>query len=676
MGVTFQIRGWANGPPHYADAVSARLSTWCPRCVNLTWGHNGPHASQVFALVLFGGITGNAYTVLVTMQGGQVSLWSLDEVQVEWVARHEVLAKFVALVSAFLFASYVIVDAILAPQLLGQTWPWRVGAMVPCVGVYVLLTRKAWLRWVPLATALTALVITCVVSVIFVVILGNVPVGIAAQMQVLMAVAVIASLRTVVRVLVPALLLSFNAALWWTQASAQSFALANWVLVCALGVLVIVSEAAYRNFLHRRRLELTLLEQANIVQTSDDAIITQLLDGTVSSWNKGAERLFGYTAEEMLGRSMQALFPSELATEEALILQRIAAGESVQHFETVRVCKGGRLKDVSVSISPLRDAQGRLVGASKIARDISERKRIEATLYEKEQIFRLAIETSGEGFWVANAAGRILDVNEAYATYSGYSRDELLTKTINELDALESPQETAAHLLQLQQQGNGIFETQHRRKDGTVWPVEIAVSYSPLSGGLFFVFSKDLTERKKVEELTWRQANFDHLTGLANRALFFDRVATWCAQAKRHQRKVVVFFADLDGFKVINDTHGHDAGDRVLQAVATRWLTVVRETDTVARLGGDEFAVVLGDVESPEVIASMAEKLILALKPPITFGQGGSGQVGVSIGVSVYPDDGLEATALISAADAAMYASKKRGKNTYTLSGTGQGATL
>lgn len=605
-----------------------------------------------------------------------MSFWSLDEVQAEWVARHEALAKFVALVSAFLFASYVIVDEIIAPQLVEKTLPWRVLAMLPCLGVYVLLTRKAWLRWVPVAAALTAVVITSVVSVIFVVIMGNVAVAIAAQMQVLMAVAVVACLRTIVRVLVPAMLLSFNAALWWIQAPAESFALANWVLVCALGVLMIVSEAAYRNFLLRRRLELSLLEQATIVQTSDDAIITKTLDGKVSSWNKGAERLFGYTAEDMLGQSMLVLFPADRTMEEAQILRRIAQGEAVQHFETVRVCQGGQLKDVSVSISPLRDVQGRLVGASKIARDISERKRIETALHEKEQIFRLAIETSGEGFWVADAEGRILDVNEAYAMYSGYSRDELLTKTINELDALENPQETAAHLVQLKQQGNAIFETQHRRKDGTVWPVEIAVSYSPLNGGRFFVFSKDLTERKKVEELTWRQANFDHLTGLANRALFFDRVGAWCAQAKRHNRKVVVFFADLDGFKVVNDTHGHDAGDWVLKTVAARWLSVVRETDTVARLGGDEFAVVLGDVEAYESIAGMAEKLILALKTPMALVNGLSPQVGVSIGVAVYPDDGTEATALITAADAAMYTSKKKGKNTYTFSTTGQGATL
>jgi diguanylate cyclase (GGDEF)-like protein/PAS domain S-box-containing protein len=277
---------------------------------------------------------------------------------------------------------------------------------------------------------------------------------------------------------------------------------------------------------------------------------------------------------------------------------------------------------------------------------------------------------------VANTAGRILDVNEAYAMCSGYDRDELLSKTITELDALETPQETASRLRQLQQQGNALFETQHRRKDGTVWPVEVAVSYSPLNGGRLFVFFKDLTERKKVEEMTWRQANFDHLTGLANRALFFDRVGALCAQAKRHDRKVVVFFADLDGFKSINDTHGHDAGDLVLKTVASRWLAVVREEDTIARLGGDEFAVVLGDLQAPEAIAGMAEKLIQVLNPPMTWGDGLACQVGVSIGISVYPDDAVEATALISSADAAMYVSKKQGKNTYTFSTTGQGVTL
>jgi diguanylate cyclase (GGDEF)-like protein len=197
--------------------------------------------------------------------------------------------------------------------------------------------------------------------------------------------------------------------------------------------------------------------------------------------------------------------------------------------------------------------------------------------------------------------------------------------------------------------------------------VEIVATYSPLNSGRLYVFSKDLTERKRAEERSWHQANFDSLTNLPNRALLFDRLAQECAVARRNNASVAVMFADLDGFKQVNDRHGHAAGDWVLQEVARRWLACVREVDTVARLGGDEFAIVVGGLVDTSAVGAMAEKLIDALRTDFVLPQGPRCRVGVSIGICFYPGDATAIDSLVSLADAAMYASKSRGRNTFTF---------
>lgn len=163
------------------------------------------------------------------------------------------------------------------------------------------------------------------------------------------------------------------------------------------------------------------------------------------------------------------------------------------------------------------------------------------------------------------------------------------------------------------------------------------------------------------------QAMTDALTGLPARPMFFDRLAQAVSAARRNERLVALLFLDLDGFKAVNDRFGHDAGDVVLKAVTHRWLACVRESDTVARLGGDEFAVIIADVDPGTSLQPVCEKLIAALRDDIELANGQFARVGVSIGLVLYPDNGLEIDSLLAAADAAMYQSKARGKNTWTL---------
>lgn len=169
-----------------------------------------------------------------------------------------------------------------------------------------------------------------------------------------------------------------------------------------------------------------------------------------------------------------------------------------------------------------------------------------------------------------------------------------------------------------------------------------------------------------ASELYGRLAFRDRLTDLPNRSLLYDRLGTAIATARRSQRKVALLFLDLDGFKPVNDQYGHKAGDRALRSVAGRLTRAVRQMDTVARVGGDEFAVLLCEVDDAGAIDIVARKILAGLAEPIDLGNGRSATLGASIGISVFPDNGMEIDRLIAVADGAMYASKARGKNCST----------
>lgn len=179
----------------------------------------------------------------------------------------------------------------------------------------------------------------------------------------------------------------------------------------------------------------------------------------------------------------------------------------------------------------------------------------------------------------------------------------------------------------------------------------------------------DITERKQSESRINFLAYHDRLTGLPNRTLFFDRLSQGISQARRSHKHVALLFLDLDGFKPVNDNYGHEAGDAVLKMVAQRLLACVRAVDTVARLGGDEFAIIAGELDTPAEVERVAEQILQAFTQAMALPGGEECGVGVSMGISVYPDNGEEMDSLLAAADTAMYDSKRKGKNTYTYFG-------
>jgi PAS domain S-box-containing protein len=250
---------------------------------------------------------------------------------------------------------------------------------------------------------------------------------------------------------------------------------------------------------------------AAIVESSDDAIISEDLSATVMTWNKAAERLFGYRAEEILGKSIVTIIPPERHGEENTILERIQRGERIERFETVRVRKDGSRIDILLTVSPIKDATGKIIGASKIARSLTEHKRTEEAL-RSEQRLRLILDAAPNGMVMVNKAGTIVLVNAQMEKLFGYTRDEMIGQRV---EMLLPERYRAAHPGQRGEffsspatramgHGRDLFA---RRKDGSEFPVEVGLNPATTPEGEFVLAAViDITARKKAEEAAVKSA--------------------------------------------------------------------------------------------------------------------------------------------------------------------------
>ncbi len=300
--------------------------------------------------------------------------------------------------------------------------------------------------------------------------------------------------------------------------------------------------------------------------------------------------------------------------------------------------------------------------------------RAEKSRLERNQAFadlKLAaqvFENASESIVITDADATILDVNDAFTGMSGFTREEALGKTprINKSDRHE-PAFYEAMWKALLEKGRWTGEIWDRRKNGEVYPKWLNINSVKNQKGEtthYIGISSDITNLKRSEERLEKLAYFDALTGLPNRFLFLDRLNQEIQAARRHQKKVALFFIDLDRFKHINDTLGHAAGDQLLVEIAKRVKGCLRRTDTLARLGGDEFTIILTDVEQEEGIGGVAAHVIHEVKKPVRLGENET-FVGASIGISLFPDDGQTIEVLTKNADLAMYKAKEASGDTY-----------
>ena len=285
--------------------------------------------------------------------------------------------------------------------------------------------------------------------------------------------------------------------------------------------------------------------------------------------------------------------------------------------------------------------------------------------YAEERV-RLAakvFENAAEGIVVTDPRGRIVSVNRAFADVTGYSAEEVVGKDIRLFKSgLHDEKFYLEIWAALTETGGWHGEIWNRRKNGEVYPAWLTLSAAKDERGRTSHYAgilMDVTTQKQAEDYLRHQATHDPLTDLPNRELFRDRVTQALALARREKRMAAVMLLDLDRFKPINDTLGHASGDRVLQGVARRLLSCLRDCDTAARLGGDEFAVLLQEITTGEDAAPVAQRLLDALAKPFIL-SGREYSISASIGISLYPAHGATASALLSSADSAMYRAKER----------------
>ncbi len=290
---------------------------------------------------------------------------------------------------------------------------------------------------------------------------------------------------------------------------------------------------------------------------------------------------------------------------------------------------------------------------------------------QKTEISRLAamvLENTNEGMIITDAKMTIVALNSAFSAITGYSEDEAVGQTPRLLQS--GRQDKAfyqAMWATLTAEGQWAGEVWNRRKNGEVYPEWLNISAVKNQSGLVTHYVgafSDISVLKAKEERLRQLAHFDGLTGLANRLLFRDRFEQAIAQARRAHHKVAFFYIDLDNFKPVNDTYGHDTGDTVLQISAQRLTQTIREVDTACRLGGDEFGIILHDIKQTEDASIVAERVIQAIAKPIVVNDVDV-VLGCSIGIGVYPDNGKELDSLVKLADTAMYCAKQAGKNQY-----------
>jgi diguanylate cyclase (GGDEF)-like protein/PAS domain S-box-containing protein len=295
-------------------------------------------------------------------------------------------------------------------------------------------------------------------------------------------------------------------------------------------------------------------------------------------------------------------------------------------------------------------------------RDVTSRFAAEAALRESELRYRLLFEQNAAGVCVSEVSGAIVDCNLTFAAMLGYARSELIGLEAGALYARPAQRTDLLSVLGDSPTLNSV-ELELRKKDGqSIW----GLMNLTMVGDRIHTTVVDISDRKRAEEQIEFHAYHDVLTHLPNRKLFTDRLTQSISRARRSAKPLAVMFVDLDHFKSINDTLGHEAGDELLLEMAIRLRDNVREDDTVARLGGDEFTIILAELRQPEDAVNVAEKIIKAVEQPLSIA-GTSIEVSASIGIALYPDDGSDAESLLRNADSAMYRAKEAGRNTYQL---------
>lgn len=406
-----------------------------------------------------------------------------------------------------------------------------------------------------------------------------------------------------------------------------------------------------------------------IIDGSLDAMVQ--IDGQdiIRDWNRRAEKVFGRLKDEVLGQPLSEMLIAPHDRQLYLQAMKRLSGAIDESSLGLRIeiqarHRNGTEFPAEISFVPLKlDDRDEL---HIFIRDISDRRQAEQALRNREERYRLLVESSPYCIHEIDLEGRFLSINQAGLEMLGFDDDKALVELPYSECASSKDKGRIENLLQKAVQG----VASHFEFTGTGDnPRYFKSCFIPIKNNENAVvklmgLTEDITSHKKSEMLAWRHANFDALTGLPNRCMFYEHLTQEIRKAARSPRSLVLLVIDIDRFKDVNDALGHGSGDILLKDAAQRLKGCVREMDMVARLGGDEFALVLSEIDDPGNIERIAENILQKLSEPFTL-QSQLIYASASIGITLYPEDADDMETLLKNADQAMYAAKAEGRSRY-----------
>jgi diguanylate cyclase (GGDEF)-like protein/PAS domain S-box-containing protein len=410
------------------------------------------------------------------------------------------------------------------------------------------------------------------------------------------------------------------------------------------------SESRYRQLIERMREGVAQVDSNGVMQLVNDRFC----------------EMVGYAREELVGRNGDFLLAYDSDVELMRSKMRTRQRGFSDQYEVRVRRRDGTVIWIEIGGAPVFDANGRVVGSIGVHNDVTERRLADQALRESEARYRLMAEHSTDLISRTTPQGILIYASEASRRLLGYEPTEVVGRSI--YDYVDERDAEEVRQLSKLIEGNGpmTFSYRVRKKDGTLtWFETTSRAVTDRTTGKtveVVAVSRDVSERKRVEEQIEYEAYHDALTGLPNRRLFRDRLTVALAHARRMRHPLGVLFLDLDRFKNVNDTLGHSLGDELLKAIAARLKAAVREEDSIARMGGDEFTVLVGDLRNDDDVVKVAQKLLETVAQPIHI-EGQDLFITTSIGIAMFPSDGESAEMLLKNADHAMYRAKDAGRN-------------
>ena len=412
------------------------------------------------------------------------------------------------------------------------------------------------------------------------------------------------------------------------------------------------------------------------IEQSPASVVITDLDAIIQYVNPRFTEVTGYSAAEAIGKNPRILQSGQTSSDTYPQLWNQVTSGNIWKGELINKRKNGEVYWEDCQISPVKNAAGVITSYVAVKTDITERKAAQEKILLAASVFASA----REGIAITTLDGTFIDVNDAFTRITGYSRDEALGKHSRMLNSgLQSKEFYQTLWEQLSTKGHWYGEIWNRRKGGEVYAEMLTISTVHNEQGTaqhYVALFSDITALKEHQKELDHIAHYDVLTGLPNRVLLADRLRQGMTQSVRRGQQLAVIFLDLDGFKVINDTHGHEAGDLLLMTVAKRMKHALRDGDTLARIGGDEFVAVLMDMDDASTSMPLLNRLLEAAAQPVQL-LSVALKVSASLGVTFYPQTfDIDAEQLLRQADQAMYQAKLAGKNRFHLFDTAQDSGL